>query len=303
MLRLLAVLCLIFPLPGAGALAATFAVTMDDPHVRPMPLMSAKERDARIRRVLAKRGLRAALFVSGKNVDSPAGRDLLKKWDRAGHIIANHSYSHWNLNARDTPLAAYRDDVLHGERLIAGLSGFHRFLRFPFLKEGGTPEKRDGMRAFMRDHGYHNGSVTIDASDWYVDQRLVARLETDRNADLRPYRDFYLRHMLRRAAYYEDLSQRVLGHSVKHTLLIHHTLLNALFLDDLLEHFGKSGWRAIGADEAFADPVFREEPKTLPAGESLIWSLAKASGRFEGELRYPGEDARYESEEMDRLGL
>jgi len=40
-------------------------------------------------------------------------------------------------------------------------------------------------------------------------------------------------------------------------------------------------------------------PDILPAGESLIWALAKETGKFEKELRYPGEDDVYESPKMD----
>ena len=41
----------------------------------------------------------------------------------------------------------------------------------------------------------------------------------------------------------------------------------------------------------------------LPAGESLIWVLAKQSGKYDSMLRYPAEDERYEKEKMDALGL
>ena len=44
------------------------------------------------------------------------------------------------------------------------------------LKEGDSVEKRDGFRALLMKHGYRNGYVTIDASDWYVDQRMRERL-------------------------------------------------------------------------------------------------------------------------------
>jgi hypothetical protein len=35
----------------------------------------------------------------------------------------------------------------------------------------------------------------------------------------------------------------------------------------------------------------------------LIWALAKESGKFEKELRYPGEDDVYENPRMDALRL
>jgi len=59
----------------------------------------------------------------------------------------------------------------------------------------------------------------------------------------------------------------------------------------------------INADEAFRDPVFQREPDIVPAGESLVWALAKETGRYDTLLRYPGEDSRYEDPLMDELGL
>jgi hypothetical protein len=150
---------------------------------------------------------------------------------------------------------------------------------------------------------YKIGHVTIDASDWAIDNRLTARLSSDPEADLVPYRAFYLKHMWERALYYDDLARKLLGRGVKHTILVHYNLLNALFLGDLLDMFATRGWRWINAADAFKDPIFRALPKIVPAGESLIWALAKESGRFEHLLRYPGEDEEYERSEMDRIGL
>jgi len=67
--------------------------------------------------------------------------------------------------------------------------------------------------------------------------------------------------------------------------------------------FKSRGWRLIDAETAFTDSVFAAEPKLLPAGESIIWALAKATGKIDKDLRYPAEDGEYERAEMDRLGL
>ena len=67
--------------------------------------------------------------------------------------------------------------------------------------------------------------------------------------------------------------------------------------------FLSKGWGIAGADEAFSDSVFNRQPDTAPAGESLIWALAKESGKFEGRLRYPGEDDTYEKPVLDQLRL
>jgi hypothetical protein len=128
-------------------------------------------------------------------------------------------------------------------------------------------------------------------------------LKREPNADPTPYRDFYLQHMWERAQYYESLAQIVLGRPVKHTLLMHFNLLNGLFLGDLMEVFKTKGWQWVDADEAFADPVFSAKPRIVPAGESIIWALAKESGKIDRRLRYPAEDAEYETAKMNKLGL
>lgn len=71
----------------------------------------------------------------------------------------------------------------------------------------------------------------------------------------------------------------------------------------MLATFRDRGWRLIDAKTALASPIFALEPDILPAGQSVVWSLAKADGRFEKLLRYPGEDADYEAPKMDAANL
>jgi hypothetical protein len=67
--------------------------------------------------------------------------------------------------------------------------------------------------------------------------------------------------------------------------------------------FEKRGWKPIDAVSAYSDPIYDLQPDILPAGESLIWQLAKQDGNFEKDLRYPGEDDIYENPKMDALKL
>ncbi|HEX8142964.1 MAG TPA: polysaccharide deacetylase family protein [Pyrinomonadaceae bacterium] len=289
---------------ASGDQSPQVAITMDDFRWADTPRLSAQERNRALLSTLRAHGdLKIALFVTGKYVDNEKGRRLLREWDSAGHLIANHSYSHLYYNSSRISFEAYAQDILRGEGVIKDYSHFKRLYRFPFLKEGNTIEKRDRVRAFLKERGYRNGHVTIDASDWYVDDRMRKRLEAEAAADLAPYRDFYLSHIWERAAFYDELSRKALGRSVRHTLLVHYNLLNALFLGDLLRMFMGKGWKVIDAARAFRDPVYAAAPNILPAGESLVWALAKETGKFDALLRYPGEDGDYEKDKMDRLGL
>jgi len=280
-----------------------FSITMDDFHWQNAVKLTATQRNQAILNTLDAYSHRAALFVIGRNIDSEEGKQLLEPWDKSGHMIGNHSYSHRNFNASETNVDEYQQDILRAEALLKEFPRFRKFFRFPLLKEGETAAKRDAMRSFFAQHGYRNGHVTIDNSDWVIDQRLTARLKKDPNADVKPYRDFYLDHIWERSQYYESLAQRVLGRPVKHTVLIHFSLLNGLFLGDLLAMYKAKGWRLIDAAEAFTDPVFASKPKVLPAGESIVWSLAKEKRVIAKSLRYPAEDSAYENARMDKLGL
>ncbi len=253
-------------------------------------------------RLLAALGKRqAAVFVAGRNVDSVEGQRILSRWNAAGHLLCNHTYLHQAVDR--VGAETFQKDILRNEVVLSRHSNFTKLFRFPVLKEGATAATRDQVRAFLKQHGYHNGAVTIDASDWYFNQRLRERLSADPKFDTARLREPYLVHLWERAQYYDGLSQALLGRSAAHTLLLHYNKINALFLGDVIAMFQKRGWNVIDAAQAFADPVFQREPNNVPAGESLLWALAKESGRFEGKLRYPGEDSVYEKHRLDRLLL
>ena len=283
--------------------ATQYAITMDDFYWSNAVKLTAAERNEAILNTLHAHSNKAALFVIGRNIDSAEGKELLAPWDKAGHMIGNHTYSHRNYNAPEANVAAYQEDILRAEVLLKEFPRFKKYFRFPMLKEGDTVAKRDAMRSFLAQHGYRNGHVTIDNSDWAIDQRLTARLKKDPAADVKPYRDFYLEHVWERASYYDSLARRVEGRPIKHTVLVHFNLLNGLFLGDLIGMFKAKGWHLIDAEEAFTDRVFASNPKVVPAGESLVWSLAKENRKFAKSLRYPGEDSVYENARMDKLGL
>ena len=273
------------------------AITIDDFNLADTPLMSGPARDEAIRKALHQHGVKAAGFVAGKYVDAERSPGVLSAWSSESHLLGNHSFSHAYYGGSDPE--GEMADILKCEPLLAPYSGFRKLFRFPFLAEGKTAQGRDAMRK----HGYRNGHVTIDTSDWYVDQRLVARLTADPNANLAPYRAYWLAHVWDRATYYDGLARAVLGRSIDHTILLHHRLSTALFLEDALTMFRARGWRLVDASAAFDTPELNLDYETLPAGQSLMWAAAKASGRFEGRLRDPGEDDTYEKPRMDALGL
>ncbi|MBK6477148.1 MAG: polysaccharide deacetylase family protein [Saprospiraceae bacterium] len=247
--------------------------------------------------------LKAILFSTGYNKTTPEGKYILSSWNDAGHKIANHTFTHPNFNDKKTTLGDFESELMLNDSIIRPYSNYYPQFRFPYLKEGNTSEKITGFRRILQEKGYKIGHVTVDASDWYIDGRLVKRIKENPKADLAGFKKFYLDHLLSRATYYEKLSGKLGYEGIHHVILLHHNLAAALFLGDLIQHFKNNGWLVTDADLAYEDPIYSNFPTNVPAGESLIWALAKQSGKFEGTLRYPAEDGEYEKPLMDKLGL
>jgi peptidoglycan/xylan/chitin deacetylase (PgdA/CDA1 family) len=300
-LRLAAVACmtLAIALFAPSAAGQSIALTFDDgPDMADNTGLSAAGRNTAILSQLADAHIKSILFVTRTGTDEKRN-DLIRQWGAAGHQIGNHTATHPNFE--EISLADFEREFRACDNAIRNMPGFTRRFRFPYLKEGNTVEKRDGFSTFLDSNGYKPGPVSVDASDWYYSKRLRDRLAKEPNADRLPYRDAYLRHLYERAQYYDGLSRTVLGRSVAHVLLLHHNLINALFLRDVVRMFRDKGWTIIDSETAFQDPVYEMRPDILPAGESILWSLAKQK-RIPG-LRYPGEDDVYEKPILDRLHL
>ncbi len=284
-----------------GFARQSISFTFDDGSISDQSKYSLEEWNSMILDALKSAEVEAAFFVTTQGKQTEKGKYLLNSWDEAGHMIANHTHTHPSFNSDEVTAQDFEKELLRADKIITHYEHYSKLFRFPYLKEGKDPAKVDSIRQIMAQHGYRNGYVTIDASDWYVDSRLRERLKKNPDADLDDFKDYYLEHLYERAVFYDNLAYDMTGRHIKHTILLHHNLAAALFLDDLIAMFISKGWNVISADEAFQDPIFKNTPDY--AGESLIWALAKDSGKYDELLRYPGEDSKYIKEEMDKLGL
>jgi peptidoglycan/xylan/chitin deacetylase (PgdA/CDA1 family) len=270
------------------------AFTFDDPQTEETPLLSWQEKNDSILNTLERNNIRTTLFVCGHRVSDDAGNELLLSWDSKGHQISNHSFLHKYYHSEKFSYDDFKTDFLKNDSLINSFDNYTKLFRFPYLKEGNTLIKRDSARALLKQRNYKEGYVAIDASDWYVNQLLTDTLKLNSETDFSIYKKIYAEHILERAKFYDSLATLLTGRKVKLVLLLHHNISSALFLEDLIQTFYYNNWEIISSEEAWTDPVYSEFPDILPAGESIIWALAKQSGKFEDILRYPGEDSEYE---------
>lgn len=287
---------------GAQSVAFTFD---DAPNMTGLPRMDAQQRNAAMLAALARHKVTAALFVTaGYGAHEPAGNALVRAWGEAGHQIGNHTMTHPDLNSDKVSLAQYQKEILECDAIIGTMPGYRKWYRFTYLREGKTPEKRDGMRQFLAAQGYRNAYVSLDTSDWRLEERLVEILKRDPKADLAPLKRTYLAHIRQRALAYRALSQQLQGRDIAQVILLHHNLINALWLDDVIAQFKDMGWTITTPDAAFQDPVYALQPISNVTGQSLLLSMARSLGlgRFPGWDRLV-DDGDAEIDALKAIGL
>jgi len=286
--------------------AQSVALTFDDgPNLNPTPLMSPEQRNQALLNALAKHHVQAALFVTANNgANREAGYALAKAWGTAGHAIGNHTMSHPDLHSQHISLLQYQQEILDCDAIIRTLPGYQKWFRFTYLREGNTPEKRDGMRQFLQQQAYRNAYVSLDTSDWRLDQKLKEVLSANPAADLSPLKAAYLAHLRQRALAYRELSQKLQGRDIPQVMLLHHNLINALWLDDALQQFEQMGWTFTTPQQAFQDSVYQLQPERAAPGQSLLLSIGRSLGlgKFPGGERLV-DDGDAEIESLKRQGV
>jgi peptidoglycan-N-acetylglucosamine deacetylase len=253
------------------------ALTFDDVPRMQGAFLTRDDRRAKLIAALKQAKVKqAAFFVNPghlSDLNDPIEANRVMDYVRAGHVIANHSFSHGNLS--DMTAEAYLADIDKAALWLKGRKGYRPWFRFPFLNEGRSDKvKRDAIRDGLRARGLSNGYITADSSDWHIENLTIAAKQKSQSMDRDALRNLYVRRHLAAANFYNDLAVKTLGRSPAHVMLLHETDIAALFIADLVAALRTDGWKIITADKAYADPIARAMPDTPSAQGGLIESLA-----------------------------
>lgn len=253
------------------------------PDMRTRKFIAALKR-ARIRQ--------AAFFVTPGNLNAPDGKGgeaRIAAYVRAGHVIANHSYSHLWLSK--TPAVDYIADIDRAAAWLKGRPGLRPWYRYPFLDEGRRDlAKRAEVRAALAERGLSNGYVTIDNYDWHLDSLTTRAKSAGRPIDMAALRDLYVETLVGAANFYDDIARSALGRQPVQVILLHETDLNAMFVDDLAAALRRDGWEIVTIDEAYRDPVAVREPDGWFTNGGRLAALAQETGKAPKDLIDPRTD-------------
>ena len=219
-------------------------------------------------------------FVNGaRTEDEPLSTPMLKEWRDAGLPLGNHTWSHMNLNQRS--LADWEADVLKNEPLLQSYMGnadWH-WIRFPYLAEGDTAEKRDAARKFLTEHGYKIAAVTMTFADYMYNEPYARCVAKNDQAGIAQLEKSYLDAADAYLSYSRAMSKALYGHDVPYVLLMHVGALDARLLPQLLQLYRQRGATFVSLKDAEKDPFYKNDlDLSLPATPDTLEQAMQARG-------------------------
>jgi len=270
--------------------AQKLAITMDDlPLNGALPPGVTQAENARnVLAILKKRHLPPVYgFINAKKLEGNVdGAEALKLW-AAAEPVGNHTYSHMDLEQNSAE--AFEREIEENEpalELLAqkvGAGDEWHWLRYPYLREGDTVEKRRAVRAYLTAHGYRIAQVTLDWEDYLWNTayaRCVAKGDTKSI-------DWLRSSYLNTASEFLDLGRAqaklIYGHEISYVLLMHLGAFSSTILPDALDLLKKKGFKLVTLQEAESDAAYEGDPDVgLHDAGTLLdqWMQVK-------QLKYP----------------
>jgi peptidoglycan-N-acetylglucosamine deacetylase len=154
-----------------------------------------------------------------------------------------------------------------------------RWLRYPFLSEGDTPEKRLAVRGWLAANHYRIASVTMSFSDWAFNEpyaRCMAKGDQAAVADLE-------KRFLDGAAAVADraraMSQTLYGKDIPYVLLMHGGAFDARMAPRLFKLYQDKGFGFTTLARAESHPFYKTDADpSLPPEPTTLEDAMRAKG-------------------------
>jgi peptidoglycan/xylan/chitin deacetylase (PgdA/CDA1 family) len=248
---------------AAVCVAQNVAITMDDLPLNGMlpPGVTRAETTKNVLEILQKRHVPPVYgFVNAKKLEgTPDGAEALKLW-AAAEPVGNHTYSHMDLEQNTAE--AFERDIEENEpvlELLQATDNWH-WLRYPYLHEGETVEKRRAVRAYLKAHGYKIAQVTLDWEDYLWNFAFAKCAAKDDQKSIEWLKSSYLST----ASAFLDLGREqaklVYGREISYVLLMHLGAFSSTILPDALDLLKKKGFKLVTLEEGESDAAYEGDP-------------------------------------------
>jgi hypothetical protein len=158
---------------------------------------------------------------------------------------------------------AFEQDIVANEATLRSFMGerdWHWF-RFPYLREGDTPEKNAALRALLARHGYRVAQVTISFDDYAYNPPYARCAAAGDREGLSFLEQSYLSRAAESLVHGSEAARRIFGRDIDHVMLLHIGAFQMVMLPKLFELLREKGWTVIGLEEAQADQAYETAPR------------------------------------------
>ena len=257
-------LLVVFSLGLAGTCAAQkLALTMDDlPQNGALPPGVTRAETAKnVLAILKKRHVPPVYgFVNAKKLEGSAdGAEALKLW-AAAEPVGNHTYAHMDLEQNTAE--AFEREIEEDEPALELLAKGDdwRWLRYPYLHEGDTVEKRRAVRAYLKGRGYRIAQVTLDWEDYLWNFAYARCAAKNDKKSIEWLRSSYLNTASEFLDLGREQAKLIYGRDINHVLLMHLGAFSSMILPEALDLLKKKGFKLVTLEEAESDAAYEGDP-------------------------------------------
>jgi len=275
------VLAAVFALVATAAQAApkpVIAVTWDDlpAHSALPPGVTRVQIAADLLKASADAKAPAFGFINGVHTEQePASAPVLKMWREAGQPLGNHTWSHPNLAAL-TP-DQFTAEIARNEPMLKDLMGDEdwRWLRYPFLSEGDTPEKRLTVRQWLAANHYKIASVTMSFDDWAFNEPYARCATKGDEAAIAELEKQFLDGAAAVADRSRAMAKALFGEDIPYVLLMHAGAFDARMAPRLFKLYQDKGFSFATLQKAESHPFYETDinPALSPRPTTLETAL------------------------------
>lgn len=186
---------------------------------------------------------------------------LLNNWLKDPLVTAgNHGFSH--VKYSEVGLDTLKTEVLKGEAISAELVKKYKkpltYFRFPYNDLGKNEQMHKEAATYLQSKKYTIVPFTVHSEDWLITQLYEYYVDHNQPKEAQRIGQQYVAKTLAYFEYIESLTDKKLKRDVKHIYLLHDNLLNADYMDDLVDSLKKKGYGFCTLNEALTDPIYAQ---------------------------------------------
>ncbi|MCX6305450.1 MAG: polysaccharide deacetylase family protein [Bacteroidetes bacterium] len=186
---------------------------------------------------------------------------LLNQWIKRDFVTpGTHTYAHSRYSEAGTD--SFTRDIIKGEGITRELAGkYHKslsYFRFPYNDLGADSLQHLEISNYLKSKDYTIAPFTIESSDYVFNLLYTHYIDLQQHDKAIAVANLYITTTLEYFDFFDSLSMSQYGRHIRQIFLCHDNVLNAEYIDTLVNKLKLKGYSFIGLPEALGDEVYKQ---------------------------------------------